>query len=159
MDVKTAYLNAPIDCEIYIEQPERFEQQDKNGVKLVCKLQKSLYGLKQSGPNGNNMLHQYLLDEQFEQSLVDPCVYTIIKDESKVTIIVWVDDIIVAANNTQSLVQMKRFLSQGFKLKDLGPLSWYLGIQFKCGDDCIEMNQSEYVENILNRFGMTDCKP
>ena len=40
MDVKTAYLNAPIDCEIYIEQPERFEQQDKNGVKLVCKLQK-----------------------------------------------------------------------------------------------------------------------
>ena len=159
MDVKTAYLNAPIDCEIYIEQPEGFEQQDKNGVKLVCKLQKSLYGLKQSGRNWNNMLHQYLLDEEFEQSLVDPCVYTRIKDESKVTIIVWVDDIIVAANNTQSLVEMKSSLSQRFKMKDVGPLSWYLGIQFKCGDDCIEMNQSKYMENILNRFGMTDCKP
>ena len=161
MDVKTAYLNAPIDCEIYIEQPEGFEQQDKNGVKLVCKLQKSLYGLKQSGRNWNNMIHQYSLDEQFEQSLVDPCVYTRIKDESKVTIIVWVDDIIVAPNNTQSLVEMKRYLSQRFKMKDLGPLSWYLGIQFKCGDDCIEMNQSKFVENILNRFGMsmTDCKP
>ena len=159
MDVKTAYLNAPIDCEIYIEQPEGFEQQDKNGVKLVCKLQKSLYGLKQSGRNWNNMLHQYLLDEEFEQSLVDPCVYTRIKDESKVTIIVWVDDIIVAANNTQSLVEMKSSLSQRFKMKDLGSLSWYLGIQFKCGDDCIEMNQSKYMENILNRFGMTDCKP
>ena len=159
MDVKTAYLFSPIDCEIYIEQPDGFEQQDKNGVKLVCKLQKSLYGLKHSGRNWNNMLHQYLQDEQFEQSLVDPCVYTRIKDESKVTIIVWVDDIIVAANNTQSLVEMKRSLSQRFKMKDLGPLSWYLGIQFKCGDDCIEMNQSKYVENILNRFGMTDCKP
>ena len=51
MDVKTAYLNAPIDCEIYIEQPEGFEQQGENGVKLVCKLQKSLYGIKQSGRN------------------------------------------------------------------------------------------------------------
>ena len=78
------------------------------------------------------MLHQYLLDEHFEQSLVDPCVYTRIKDESKVKIIVWVDDIIVAANNTQSLVDMKRSLSEIFKMKDVGPtgpLSWYIGIQ------------------------------
>ena len=125
----------------------------------MFKLQKSLYGLKQSGRNWNTMLHQYLLDEQFEQSIVDPCVYTRNKDESTVTIIVWVDDIIVAANNTQSLVEMKNSLSQMFTMKDLGPLSWYLGIQFKCGDDCIEMDQSKYVENILNRFGMTDCKP
>ena len=72
-------------------------------------------------------------------------MYTRIKDESKVTIIVWVDDIIVAANNTHSLVEMKRSLSDRFKMKDLGPLSWYLGMQFQCGDDCIEMNQSKYV--------------
>ena len=55
-------------------------------------------------------------------------MYTRIKDESKVTIIVCVDDIIVAANNTQSMVEMKRSLSEIFKMKDLGPLSWYLGI-------------------------------
>ena len=61
----------------------------------MCKLQKSLYGLKQSGRNWNNMLHQYLLDEQFEQPPVDACVYTRIKEESKVTIIVWVDGIII----------------------------------------------------------------
>lgn len=51
MDVKTAYLNAPIDCNIYIKQPEGFEKVGKNGEMLVCKLKKSLYGLKQSGPN------------------------------------------------------------------------------------------------------------
>ena len=72
MDVKTAYLNAPIDCELYVEQPEGFKQESKNGVELVCKLQKSLYGLKQRGRNWNNMLHEYLVDEQFKQSLVDP---------------------------------------------------------------------------------------
>ena len=60
MDVKTAYLNAPIDCDIYMEQPEGFEKHGKNGEKLVCKLKKSLYGLKQSGRNWNNVLHEYL---------------------------------------------------------------------------------------------------
>ena len=60
MDVKTAYLNAPIDCDIYMEQPEGFEKVGKNGEKLVSKLKKSLYGLKQSGRNSNNMLHSFL---------------------------------------------------------------------------------------------------
>lgn len=75
MDVKTAYLNAPIDCDIYIQQPEGFEKVGKNGETLVCKLKKSLYGLKQSGRNWNNMLHSYLCEEKFTQSLADPCVY------------------------------------------------------------------------------------
>ena len=57
MDVKTAYLNAPIDCDIYMEQPKGFKTQGANGEKLVCKLKKSLYSLKQSGRNWNNMLH------------------------------------------------------------------------------------------------------
>ena len=59
MDVKTAYLNAPIDREIYIEQPEGFEKFDKHGEKLVCKLKRSSYGLKQSGRNWNNLLHKF----------------------------------------------------------------------------------------------------
>jgi hypothetical protein len=67
MDVKTAYLNADIDCELYVQQPEGFIRAGNNGDKLVCKLKKSLYGLKQSGRMWNNMLHKYLLDEQFVQ--------------------------------------------------------------------------------------------
>ena len=56
MDVKTAYLNAPIDCELCIEQPEGFVADDKTDGNLVLKLKKSLYGLKQSGINWNNMI-------------------------------------------------------------------------------------------------------
>ena len=59
MDVKTAYLNAPIDCEIYIEQPEGFEQVGEDRETLVWKLKKSLYGLKQSGRNWNNLLKDF----------------------------------------------------------------------------------------------------
>ena len=93
MDVKSAYLNAPIDCELYIEQPKGFEQNDsENGVQLVYKLKKSLYGLKQSGRNWNSLLHDYLTDESFVQSNADPCVYVKGTDESKVILIVWVDD-------------------------------------------------------------------
>ena len=77
MDVKTAYLNASIDCELYVEQPEGFVTVGENGEKLVLKLTKSLYGLKQSGHNWNNVLHEYLIDEHFEQSLADHCVYTV----------------------------------------------------------------------------------
>ena len=120
MDVKTAYLNAPIDCEIYVEQPEGFEQEGENDEKLVGKLHKSLYGLKQSGRNWNNMLHEYLSNEQFEQSQVDACVYTKNTNESKVAIIVWVDDIIIAASNAQLLNDVKSSLSREFKMKDLG---------------------------------------
>src|SRR6218665_3275525 len=76
MDVKTAYLNAPIDCELYIEQPEGFEADNKTDGNLVLKLKKTLYGLKQSGRNWNNMLHDYLISENFEQSSTDHCVYT-----------------------------------------------------------------------------------
>ena len=60
MDVKTAYLNAPIDCRIYIKQPDGFEQVGENGETLVWKLKKSLYGLKQSGRNRNNLIHDFL---------------------------------------------------------------------------------------------------
>ena len=146
MDVKTAYLNAPIDCEIYIEQPQGFETKDKNGKTLVCKLKKSLYGLKQSGRNWNNLLYDYLLNENFIQSLADPCVYArVIDDEQCVIIIIWVDDIIIAASDLDSLENVKQSLKNRFKMTDLGKLKWFLGTEFQCSDDSIKMNQRRYI--------------
>jgi len=72
MDVKTAYLHAPIDRDIYMEQPEGYV---KEGEKLVCKLKKSIYGLKQSGRNWNEMLHKCLTDDDFTQNQADHCIY------------------------------------------------------------------------------------
>lgn len=72
MDMKTAFLHAPIDYEIYINPPEDY--QEKEGV--VYKLEKSLYGLKQSGPNWNRVLHDCLTDNGFTQNQADHCVYS-----------------------------------------------------------------------------------
>lgn len=65
MDVKTAYLHAPIDCEIYIEQPDGYVNKSPTGENLVCKLHKPLYGLKQSVRNWNAVLHTYLTKNGF----------------------------------------------------------------------------------------------
>ena len=73
--------------------------------------------------------------------------------------IVWVDDIIIAGSNTDVLKKAQESLMMRFKMKDLGVLSCFLGIQFKCENYCIEMSQSKFVEKILERFNMSDCKP
>ena len=99
MDVKTAYLNAPIDTEIYMEQPEGFRETGPNGEELVCKLNKSLYGLKQSGRNWNRLLHNHLCDNGYKQNDADHCVYKKCTENGTIIIVIWVDDIVVAASN------------------------------------------------------------
>ena len=124
MDVKTAYRNAPIDREIYIQQPEGFEKCDKNGNDLVCKLTKSLYRLKHSGRNWNNTRHTYLVSEKCSQSLANQCVYVNLTEANEeISLIVWVDDIVICASNSHILESVKSALSKRYKMKDLGKLS------------------------------------
>lgn len=158
MDVKTAYLNAPIDCELYVEQPEGFEVKSLSGEKLVCRLNRSLYGLKQSGRNWNTLLHTFFMEHGFIQSQVDTCVYCKHTNEQIVIVLVWVDDIVVAASNDSVLSEIKNQLHNRFKMKDLGQISWFLGIQFKHENDCIKMNQTQYLTNLLRKYNMIDCK-
>ena len=158
MDVKTAYLHAPIDCEIYMEQPEGYEKRSKSGEKLVCKLHKSLYGLKQSGRNWNAMLHTCLVENDFVQNPADTCVYTREKHNEKVILIIWVDDLIIAANNESVLGNVKGMLTERFKMKDMGKLRHFLGIDFEQANGVVKMSQERYVRKILDRFEMQDCK-
>ena len=151
MDVKAAYLNATIDCDIYVEQPKGYEKVGKNGEKLVCKLNKSLYGLKQSGRNWNETIHDYLSKEGFVQSLADHCVYRKFVDDDAsncIILVIWVDDLIISASNNKLLDDVKKSLSDKFKMKDLGILHWFLGTEFVCSDGMIEMKQV----GILKRF-------
>lgn len=159
MDVKTAYLNAPIDTEIFLEQPEGFEVKGAGGNKLVLKLNKSLYGLKQSGRNWNNLLHTFLIENKFVQSQSDHCVYTKSTEDETIIIIVWVDDIVIAANNEDVIHKTKKVLKDRFRMKDLGKLNYFLGIHFEQGKDYVRMSQKRYTEKLLERFGMNDCKP
>ena len=159
MDVKTAYLHAPIDCEVYMEQPEGFEIKSKTGEHLVCKLNKSLYGLKQSGRNWNMLLHDHLTENGFVQNDADHCVYSRKSEKEKVILLVWVDDLIIAASNNTLLSDVKEILKRRFKMKDMGPLKHFLGIDFRQSEGEIKMTQKRHVEKILAKFGMSECKP
>lgn len=146
MDVKTAYLNAPIDCEIYVEQPKGFEVKFSTKEKLVWKLERSLYGLKQCGRNWNKVLHEYLTKIHFVQNQADNCVYIRETKHAKVIMVIWVDDLIIAASDGNALKSVKEMLASRFQMKDLGRLKYFLGIDFDQGDNCEKMSQAKYVK-------------
>ncbi|CAL4195064.1 unnamed protein product, partial [Meganyctiphanes norvegica] len=156
LDFDSAYLNAEIDCEIYMEPPELFPC---NKPSEVLKIKKSLYGLKQSGRLWNEMLHAYLVEKNFTRSLVDTCVYTQFNGKSKMIILVWVDDLILAASDENELKMVKMEMQSHFKMKDLGVLKFFLGIEIQVEGNVIKMMQSKYIGRVLKRFRMTDCKP
>ena len=155
MDVKTAYLNANIDCDIYLQQPKGFEQ----GENKVCHLNKSIYGLKQSGKLWNKLIHAFLTDNSFQRSSVDHCLYYKKDTNICIYILIWVDDIVIACRDVEMMNDTKQLLSQRFKMTDMGQLSWFLGIEFVINKDCIMMKQTSYMRTILKKFNMENCKP
>ena len=155
MDVKTAYLNANIDCNIYLQQPKGFEQ----GENKVCHLNKSIYGLKQSGKLWNKLIHAFLTDNSFQRSSVDHCLYYKKDTNICIYILIWVDDIVIACRDVEMMNDTKQLLSQRFKMTDMGQLSWFLGIEFVINKDCIMMKQTSYMRTILKKFNMENCKP
>ena len=159
MDVKRAYLNAKIDHEIFVEQPVGFTEYDENGQELVLKLNKSLYGLKQSGRNWNCLLDDFLSRLNFTQSQTDNCVYTKQSNGVKTIIIVWVDDLIIASSSLSCINVVKRALCDKFRMKDFGVISNFLGIEFEINDNYVKMHQSKFIEKLLVRFKMFDCNP
>ena len=107
MDVRNAYLNSKIDYEIFVEQPPGFIQKGINGEDLVLKLNKSLYGLKQSGRLWNEMLDSFLCNLKFERSQNDYCVYTKNENGIKTIILIWVDDVLIASSDLASINLIK----------------------------------------------------
>ncbi|CAB4044841.1 Hypothetical predicted protein [Paramuricea clavata] len=105
------------------------------------------------------MLHKYLTENNFVQSNVDHCLYIKHVDGKLVIILVWVDDLIIAARNDILMSDTKQMLKDKFHMKDLGRLSYFLGIDFKQGVDYVRMNQRKYLEKLQEKFEMSNCKP
>ena len=154
-DVSSAYLNSDIDHEIYMKQPVGYVK-DPN---LVCRLNKSIYGLKQSAHLWNNTLINFMKSQNLKQCKLDPCVFMRLSQSETLYVLIWVDDLIIAASSIQTLNNFKANFGAKFKIKDLGPLKWFLGIQFDISENVVSMNQSLYAQNILDRFNMSNCSP
>ena len=101
-----------------------------------------MYGLKQSGRNSNSVLNNELINNGFKQSLADPCMHVKHDGEDIVILLIWVDDIIIAGSNVSMLDEVKAMSSQKFKMKDLGVISRFLGIDFKSVPGKITMTKN-----------------
>ena len=110
MDVKSAYLHAPIDYDVYLQPPPGYET-GSNDQRRTLHLKKSIYGLKQSGRNWNKLLDKFLTEQGFTKSEADQCLYSKTSQNGDFTkVIVWVDDLILASTCTKSLNNVKQQL-------------------------------------------------
>ena len=125
MDVTTAFLNGELEEEVYMKQPEGFVF--KGQERLVCKLKRSIYGLKQSPRCWNSALDNYL-KMGFIQAMSDPCLY--IASEGEPFIIgIYVDDIPLVGKSDQRMAEVKKALAMQFEVKDVGELHYFLGMK------------------------------
>ena len=118
MDVKTAFLNGELDEEIYMSQPMGFEV--KGQEHKVCKLKRSIYGLKQSSRKWYFRFHDSIISHGFEMIEEDHCVYLKRSKKSVLILSLYVDDILIVGNDMDSIVVTKKWLSSTFKMKDIG---------------------------------------
>ncbi len=156
-DVKTAFLNGDIKEELYMCQPEGYVVPGKEH--LVCKLNKSLYGLKQSAKAWNTKMNDVLLKQGFVRSEADQCLYVKFENNRYLYVLAYVDDLLIVGTDEAEIKQLGQFLNTEFETKDLGDLNHYLGIQVNRREDgSFQLSQSTKITAILERFGMANAK-
>ncbi|KAK1431336.1 hypothetical protein QVD17_07793 [Tagetes erecta] len=155
-DVDNAFLHGTLNEEVYMTLPEGYY--NKNESK-VCKLIKSLYGLKQASRQWNETLTAALTSIGFEQSKNDYSLFIKNTKNSICVLLVYVDDIILTGDDESELKLVKTQLKNKFKIKDLGELKYFLGIEVLKSSTGLILSQRKYCLDLLNEYGMLGSKP
>jgi hypothetical protein len=160
IDISTAYLNGVMakDHEVYMQQAEGFQQ---HGPEWVCRLLKGLYGLKQGGRLWYERLDQVLSGMGFKRTNSDHSVYVWVRGEVKVIVPIFVDDLTLASKSKAAIAEVKQELKKHFKVRELGPTSFLLGVDVSRHrpNHTLSLSQRQYTLDILERFGFQDCAP
>lgn len=127
MDVKTAFLNGFLEEEIYMLQPDGFIEKGNQG--RVCKLKRSIYGLKQASRQWNILFDGSITSYGFSMVEGDHCIYFKSVGANFTLLSLYVDDILIASNNKEMLKEVKTWLSSTFEMKDMGNASYVLGVE------------------------------
>ena len=157
MDVNNAFLRGELLEDVYMCLPPDFHS--KGGHHLVCKLNKSLYGLKQASRQWFEKFSSTILQMGFVQSNSDDSLFTYTQGASFTVLLVYVDDILLIGNNVACVNNLKKVLDSKFGLKDLGSLRYFLGLGVARTDEGISLNQRKYALEILKDTGFIGSKP
>ena len=154
MDVKTAFLNGDLDEEIYMEQPKGFVAPGQE--KKVCKLVKSLYGLKQALKQWHQKFDSIVLANGFKINECDKCIYIKNTVNDYVILCLYVDDMLIVCSDDEMIKSTKAMLSTRFDMKDMGLADVILGVKILRTSDGLVLSQSHYVDKILDKFSNDD---
>ena len=148
-DVTSAFLNGQLKETVFMDQPDGYD----TGVKFEkWKLNKTLYGLKQSPREWNEAIHNFILSEGFSQSQCDPCLYYKRTSDYQVIVDIYVDDVIATGSNDAEVQNFRAKLKSKFKCSEGGLLDWSLGMEVVQHENGISLNQKQYVLQKLDEF-------
>ena len=155
----TAFLNGEMGEDVYMEQPEGCKNASKPDH--VCKLVKALYGTKQGPRMWNVKIDEFLKGLNFRSSTYDPCIYVRYMEGKILIVALYVDDLLLAGDEPDTIMWMKGELSKRFEMKDLGQAKVCLGLEISRvrSEKAVFLSQSKYSISILERFGMQDSRP
>ncbi|CAJ2662733.1 unnamed protein product [Trifolium pratense] len=157
LDVKNAFLNGDLEEEVYKDIPPGFEDMFGSNV---CKLNRSLYGLKQSPRAWFEKFTQSMKKQGYVQGQADHTLFTKFSQDGKVAVlIVYVDDIVLTGNDTVEMGRVKEKLAADFEIKDLGSMRYFLGMEVARSKDGIVVSQQKYIIDLLKETGMSGCRP
>ncbi|KAK8584057.1 hypothetical protein V6N12_068307 [Hibiscus sabdariffa] len=158
MDVKTAFLNGKLEEDVYMTQPEGFVNPEH--ARKVCKLQRSIYGLKQASRSWNLRFNEAIQEFGFIRNEDEPCVYKKFGGSIVSFLVLYVDDILIIGNDIPTLQSIKTWLSSCFSMKDLGEAAHILGVKIYRDRSrrLLGLSQSTYIDKVLKRFSMEESK-
>ncbi|GJS89262.1 retrovirus-related pol polyprotein from transposon TNT 1-94 [Tanacetum coccineum] len=157
MDVKTAFLNGDLQEEVFVSQPEGFEDQDN--PTHVYRLKKALYGLKQAPRAWYDTLSKFLLANNFFKGAVDPTLFTRKSGKHILLVQIYVDDIIFASTDHNACHIFSKEMSSKFQMSMMGQMSFFLGLQVSQSPRGIFINQAKYALETLKKYGMDLSDP
>ncbi|GJW19529.1 retrovirus-related pol polyprotein from transposon TNT 1-94 [Tanacetum coccineum] len=157
MDVKTAFLNGDLQEEVFVSQPEGFE--DQENPTHVYRLKKALYGLKQAPRAWYDTLSKFLMANNFFKGAVDPTLFTRKSGKHILLVQIYVDDIIFASTDLNACNIFSKEMSSKFQMSMMGQMSFFLGLQVSQSPGGIFINQAKYALETLKKYGMDLSDP
>jgi hypothetical protein len=154
MDVKNAFLNGDLSEEVYMQPPPGLSHPPDK----VCRLRRALYGLKQAPRAWFAKFSSTVSRLGFSISSYDSALFLRRTGKGTILLLLYVDDMIITGDDLSGIQELKAFLSQNFEMKDLGHLSYFLGLEITSSDDGFYLTQAKYTSDLLSRAGLTDHK-
>ena len=157
LDVKTAFLNGELEENIYMCQPPGYEE---DGPGTFCHLRKSLYGLRQAPRAWHTRLKQELEEAGYQASEADPGLFVLRNKTHTVYVLVYVDDLALAAPSHADLDGIKAALSRAFDVRDLGDATWFLGMKIERDRDAgtVKLSQPTMTNDLVTKHGLSDAR-